>query len=277
MVRTTRFVFETTGGSPTFHIPFPLSSLTALAGVHPDGSTSELEDIELIFRNIGGTPTFHVGGAEIGVESGAAWDYNTVIGPVLQARLKAKGEQVSGFGEVRVKVEEEEARIPQNAKGKENDKTGSVNSQRGNLPTANQQPQNHSAPGVLIKQVSAASREHRSFSAEEASALARGTRLHVLDAVEARGRQDFALLCAPAQPAERRLTIEEQVEWNRIWQALLRLDRIFSGPLRDNDALRKRSEEMMADGARRVRDERKQQGNVQQPGKNPCGLGALTR
>ncbi|KAF8168832.1 hypothetical protein K438DRAFT_1983687 [Mycena galopus ATCC 62051] len=114
MPRTTTIIFKTLGGSPVFHVPFPISTLPALAGVPGDDN----EDVKLVFRNRRGRPTFHVGGAEIGVSPADAWDSATVI-----HGRKAKAEQggAEGTPQVRVKVEEGTPRTPakRNGKGKE--------------------------------------------------------------------------------------------------------------------------------------------------------------
>jgi hypothetical protein len=122
MARTTTFIVETTGGSPVFHIPFPISSLGALAGIQGDGQ--ENENVKFVFRNRGGTPTFHVGGAEVGVSPADAWDYATVVKAVMrERRLKVEGQSERaaegvGMPQVRVKVEEDTPRMPAKTKRK---------------------------------------------------------------------------------------------------------------------------------------------------------------
>lgn len=124
MVRTTTFIIETTGGAPIFHIPFPISSLGALAG-----TGHESENVKFVFRNVGGTPTFHVGGAEVGVPPDA-WDYAKVVKAVMgERRVKAERELAVGGVEtphVRVKVEDETPRMPATVKGKEQEGEGAA-------------------------------------------------------------------------------------------------------------------------------------------------------
>ncbi|KAJ7445998.1 hypothetical protein B0H11DRAFT_394981 [Mycena galericulata] len=276
MARRTRVVIETTGGSPIFHIPFPLSSLAALAEVNPHGSDTQSENVELIFRNIGGKPTFHVGGAEVGVAPQEAWDYATVVKAVMQARSNADTGRTED-GQVRVKVEEESPRIPHHAKGKGKERKGRTESRRrvneqaqaSQSQTTNAQSQipdhNIDVPTTMPPP------SQRSISAEEHAALRRGLPLHILDEVYAQGRRDFAAQCAPLQSPDRPLTRDEAAEWHALWEALLHLDRVFSGPLRDNDALKVRRDMMMDEAERRVKAKYREQANKNRSGR-PSGV-----
>ncbi|KAJ7924698.1 hypothetical protein B0H13DRAFT_1977400 [Mycena leptocephala] len=73
----------------------------------------------------------------------------------------------------------------------------------------------------------------RPYSREEQHALRTGTvTVESLEEVYENGRRDFALQCAPSQPADRSLTAEEDAEYLKLWETLLHLDRVFSGRLR---------------------------------------------
>ncbi|KAJ6575785.1 hypothetical protein DFH09DRAFT_1151069, partial [Mycena vulgaris] len=228
---TTKFIIETTGGAPVFHIPFPISALGALAGVDPRGGSGSVsatgkgshresgdrgqrempnvdEDVQFIFRNKGGTPTFHVGGADIGVCAADAWDLTRVVRAVMRGRAAAEGD-------VTVKVEEGTAGVPLEEPVEET----------------------RTCP----------------YSREELAAIARGSLTRAtFAAVYAEGRADFALQCDPASPPDRALSAAEEREWRVLWEALLHLDRVFTGPLRDNVALKRRSDRMIEAAARRA-------------------------
>ncbi|KAF7344050.1 Aldo-ket-red domain-containing protein [Mycena venus] len=218
----------------SFTSPSPISTLGALTDGHDDAN----EKVKFVFRNTGGTPTFHVGGAEVGVAPGDAWDYATVVKAVMrERRLKAGGEETP---QVRVKVEEETPRMLMKEKGK------GAERQR----ECNEQGSSKSAMDVTSTPVPPS----RQFSREELDALRRGSlTLDCFDEVYEQGRQDFAFALDPSQPLTRALTEEEETEWHALWEALLRMDRMFHGPLRDNNALIRRSEEMVAAAAQRVR------------------------
>ncbi|KAJ7257552.1 hypothetical protein B0H12DRAFT_1111164 [Mycena haematopus] len=244
MPRTTTLIIETLGGAPVFHIPFPISTLPFLAGVsreekgleqppNDNNDTTEPEHVNLIFRNRGGTPTFHVGGAEVGVGPADAWDYTRVIKAVMAGRAaRVAGE--NGL-DVRVKVEEETPRVPSKGKGKEKERQ-----REGQEAMAEQDGRQGTSLHPL--------------SAEERYALSRGSlHLRTLQQIRAQGQEEFALALDPALPTTRALSPEEEKGWWALWDALLKLDRWFWGPLRDIDALQARSEAMVAAAAERVR------------------------
>ncbi|KAJ7635839.1 hypothetical protein DFH06DRAFT_1220564 [Mycena polygramma] len=247
MPRSTTFIIETTGGAPVFHIPVPIS----LLGEH--------ENVKFVFRNFGGTPTFHVGGAEVGVGPGDAYDYPATIKAVIRARrikrereeqelvmledgVVAAGPSSQGTPQVRMKLEEETPRVPKRSKGKEKAREDDAEGDAGQ--------------GGSTSAVSGASNTTDAVpsSPEEVLALQRGS-LHVGNFAEVyeQGRQDFALRCAPSQPSDRALTSEEEKEWRLLWEAVLVLDRENWGPTRDPDELKRRSEEMIVAAARRAR------------------------
>ncbi|KAJ6620478.1 hypothetical protein B0H10DRAFT_2021740 [Mycena sp. CBHHK59/15] len=227
MSRTT-FVIETTGGSPVFHIPVPLSLLTAAPG-----------SVKYVFRNRGGNPTFHVGGAEVGVSAADAWDYGTVVRGVREARImKLEGTAAAQKKNVDVraiKTEEGTPRISRKDKGKEQD----IGYER--RPAEADCPPEPTDPPVP-----------RNY--EEVSAILRGSLTpQTLRDVYERGKREFALQCAPTLPPDRTLNAAEEAEYAPLWEALLKLDRLSAGPERDIDALKRRSDEMVAAAVARVR------------------------
>ncbi|KAF7373963.1 hypothetical protein MSAN_00608800 [Mycena sanguinolenta] len=250
MARITTLIIETLGGAPVFHIPFPISTLPLLAGVSSglsqgngleqgenrtphNKSGTELEHVNLVFRNHGGTPTFHVGGADVGVGPSDAWDYTRVINAVMKGRAA----RVAGDNgvDLRVKVEEESPRIPSRAKGKERQRDGDG--------------AEHAGPR---RQTSESRR--RPLSTEERLALVRGSiALSALPAMRAEGMAEFAVLVDPTRPVGEPLSPEEDEEWWTLWDALLRMDRWFFGPLRDKEALQARTDVMLTAAAARVR------------------------
>ncbi|KAJ7063380.1 hypothetical protein C8F01DRAFT_1132784 [Mycena amicta] len=110
--------------------------------------------------------------------------------------------------------------------------------------------------GVHIKleeQSPRLSRARRPYTPEETHALARmAFSVATYPQLYEEHRQTFARECAPSLPASRVLTAPEEAECRALWEALLRLDRIFSGPLRDVDALQQRCHEMLEAAARRL-------------------------
>ncbi|KAJ7087085.1 hypothetical protein C8R44DRAFT_991376 [Mycena epipterygia] len=288
MARTTTFVIETTAGAPVFHIPFPISTLAEFAGASSTGDSEGPEHVEFIFRNSGGTPTFHVGGAEVGVSSADAWDYATVVRRVMRARearvkAEAGGNAVAGSStgdgvqvEVRIKEEHETPRILQKGKRKtrevqetsaedtprpQKDKRKARNAQRSANPATNTQNTNdiiEPTPVPNTQDMNASLPPppislNRPYSHEETLAFERGS---LTDESFAKtyngGRRDFAAQCDPSQPPHRPLTPEEEAEWGRLWEALLRLDRVSCGPSRDIAALTRQGDEMLAAAARRL-------------------------
>ncbi|KAJ7092333.1 hypothetical protein B0H15DRAFT_833546 [Mycena belliarum] len=272
MPHNVTFIIETTGGAPVFHLPCPLSSFSALA-------EAAQTNIEFIFRNHGGTPTFHVGGAEVGLIPERAWDIGTVVRGVMDARARAAGEEVV------VKLEEGMPRVALKAKGKEREREGEehANDERGeqssNFATARppqpaecshrgeaaqgaqlsslvtvRPPQRATDPDVRDTSAHAPSDlplVARALTCEEADAVARGSLEADFANIIQNGREDFAYVCDPAQPPTRHLTPAEEAEWPRLWDALLHLDRVFSGPLRDTQALMRRCAAMEEAAARR--------------------------
>ncbi|KAJ7873477.1 hypothetical protein B0H14DRAFT_2719672 [Mycena olivaceomarginata] len=253
MARTISFIIETLDGAPVFHIPFPISYSGALAGVG-----NENENVKFVFRNRGGTPTFHVGGAEVGVSSADAWDYATVVNAVMRERRvksekdRAVGSGVAGSPQVRVKVEEETPKIPGKGqdKGKQRQREGGSSAATGvqntdrviDISTPRRPPVPGSQPAVL-----------RQYSREERDAFRRHSlTVETLEEVYETSRQQFAFAIDPSQPVTRPLTAEEGAEWHRLWDSLLHMDRVFAGPLRDAEALQRRSEDMIAAAAERV-------------------------
>ncbi|KAJ7618115.1 hypothetical protein DFH06DRAFT_1237085 [Mycena polygramma] len=247
MPRSTTFIIETTGGAPVFHIPVPIS----LLGEH--------ENVKFVFRNFGGTPTFHVGGADVGVGPGEAYDYATTTVAVMRERrikleregqelvmledgVAASGPSSEGTPQVRMKLEEETPRVPKRSKGKEKAREHDAEGDAGQ--------------GGSTSAFTGASNTTDAVpsSPEEVLALQRGS-LHVDNFAEVyeQGRQDFALRCAPSQPSDRALTSDEEKEWRLLWEAVLVLDRENWGPTRDPDELKRRSEEMIVAAARRAR------------------------
>ncbi|KAJ7696948.1 hypothetical protein B0H17DRAFT_1328978 [Mycena rosella] len=275
MDHKTTFTIETTGGSPVFHLPFPLASFAALA------EDSDTGHVEFVFRNIGGTPTFHVGGSEVGVSPGDAWNYPGVVRRVMEARARAMG------GEVTVKLEEGTPRIPAADKGKKKRgdirrqaedaehrnedpattnsiPTDSQNETAGRMPrlplmqskdtgrnTADTTARTHEYPATIIQNENAA--PPRTYSREEIAAMQRGSLSRSgYDEVLEAGRFDFALLCDPSHAPSRPLTTLQKIEWSLLWDALLHLDRVFTGPMRDDNAVKLRWDAMMAAAARRT-------------------------
>ncbi|KAJ7153269.1 hypothetical protein C8R46DRAFT_1357168 [Mycena filopes] len=281
--RTTSVIIETTGGAPVFHIPFPLSSMAHI---------SDTGDVQLIFRNSGGTPTFHVGGAEVGVAPKDAWDYGSVVHAVMEERKRrvaAPGGVGAGAGDVNVKVEENTPRMPgkTSAKGKEREREREPEVETANQEETNDEnsaPQRTETDGLEVDEPESPQRDRgsdhsfllrsspnpnpmssisnpsaksslptRPLTQEERAALHRGslTRYTFGDIYED-GRQDFAFTCEPKLPANRALTEAEESEWAPLWEALLKLDRVFNGPLRDITGLKRRSDEMMTEAAQRA-------------------------
>ncbi|KAJ7089036.1 hypothetical protein C8R43DRAFT_1050661 [Mycena crocata] len=284
MAHITAIVIEVTGGSPLFHIPVPLSAIPGLSGGTArrggDGNTqagssndAPDEKFQLVFRIKDGSPTFHIGGAEVGVSAADAYNYATALRGVVKARSKAKETRdraagLAAFGSrdirvdetprVRVKVEEETPRIPQRDKGKKRER------EKKQVEPAH--AVGHAVMDVRAIAVPTASsvsppspttfrRENREYTEEEQAAFARGSlTLENFAEVYAEGQHDFAVECAPSEPGGRKLSDIEDTEWRELWESLLHLDRIFSGPLRDNDRLKLRSDKMMAAAARRVHE-----------------------
>ncbi|KAJ7730152.1 hypothetical protein B0H16DRAFT_1585571 [Mycena metata] len=238
MARTTSVIIETTGGSPVFHIPFPLSAM-----VHVGDNANE---VQLIFRNSGGNPTFHVGGADMGVAAGDAWDYGTVVKAVMSERRRVAAGGVAG--DVRVKVEDVTPRIQGKAKGKRKERR----IEAGTQVEHERETEASIAPDNLRFQPDGDSPSHpmssisnllpslpdRPLTREERSALDRGSLSHeTFASIYEDGRQDFAFTIDPSLPVNRDLTASEEIEWIQLWEALLRLDRVYSGPLRGKFAL----------------------------------------
>ncbi|KAJ7196995.1 hypothetical protein GGX14DRAFT_671520 [Mycena pura] len=250
MQQATTIVIETTGGAPVFHIPFPISTLNSLGS---GGAASE--NVKFVFRNSGGTPTFHVGGAAVGVSLTEAWDYATVARAVMQ-RVKTKGEPSSAVAPdgVQIKIEEETPRMLMKDKRMSREPEAEANEQRG------------SEAAIDITDLTTPRRPSRcvavrQYSREESDALKRGSlTVETFDDAYKEGRQDFAYFCDPSKPLNRTLSVTEENEWRLLWEALLRLDRLFSGPLRNLEALKQRTDEMMVDAAQRVHE--KQQKRV---------------
>ncbi|KAJ6521988.1 hypothetical protein B0H19DRAFT_683918 [Mycena capillaripes] len=109
----------------------------------------------------------------------------------------------------------------------------------------------------------------RNYSREEQEALQRGSlTIATLPGAYAEGRRGFAHQCKPELPDTRVLSAEEDVEWRALWDEMLRLDRWFSGPLRDThviEALQRRSDELMAAAVQRLRS------RVPAPSENTAG------
>ncbi|KAJ7038991.1 hypothetical protein C8F04DRAFT_332784 [Mycena alexandri] len=228
MARTTSVIIETTGGSPVFHIPFPLSAMVHIG--------DNANDVQLIFRNSGGNPTFHVGGADVGVAAGDAWDYGTVVRAVMSERRRVAAGGVAE--DVRVKVEEVTPRMSVKAKGKGKEREiAEVTDEQGTeariLPDDLSSQQD--SPSHPMSSISnpLSSFPNRPLTREERSALARGSlsRQNFAGIYED-GRQDFAFTINPSLPVNRDLTAPEEIEWIQLWEALLRLDRVYCGPLR---------------------------------------------
>ncbi|KAJ7435393.1 hypothetical protein FB451DRAFT_1571570 [Mycena latifolia] len=256
---TTTFIIETTGGTPTFHLPLPLSSFATVADL---GAGS----VQFLFRNKGGSPVFHVGGAEVGVSTGEAWTLERVVKGVMEERRRA-GEEVT----VRVIVEEEEVQIPQIAKWKENRKGKERRREAEFVSRADRGKSSRPEPTddtprptkKRRREVDAALPQARTYTPEERAALSRGSlTADAYDEFITEGRADLLLACHPApspsslspltlhSPAPL-LSAEEEAEWPRLWDALLHLDRVFTGPLRDNIALKRRSDAMIEAAALR--------------------------
>ncbi|KAK7042101.1 Aldo-ket-red domain-containing protein [Favolaschia claudopus] len=221
MTRTTTFIIETTGGSPTFHIPFPISSLAALAS---SSTNNPHENVKFLFRNSGGRPTFHVGGAEVGVSSAEAWDYATVVEAVMGQRRKRLPLGL-GTPNVRVKVEEETPGVAMvgsgKGKGKRKEKETPID------------PADEDPSTLRSRLSSPAAAQRRQFTREELHALARGSlAIDSIDGIENDGRQDFLYTIDPSLPPDRPMAADEQAEWTPLWNDLLHLDRVFCGPLR---------------------------------------------
>ncbi|KAJ7279175.1 hypothetical protein C8J57DRAFT_1713060 [Mycena rebaudengoi] len=174
--------------------------------------------VKFVFRNIGGTPTFHVGGAEVGVGDEDAWDLGRVVRAV---------------GERRVKIEEEEQRLwidSGNGGAGSGDVRVWVKEEEGEQPLPPPHP----------------------LTAEERLAFARASLTSSnFPAVFYDGRREFALECAPALPADRALSAREEKEYDRLWDALLRMERV-AGAQMDVDTLRQRTGEMMSEAVARV-------------------------
>ncbi|KAJ6521883.1 hypothetical protein B0H19DRAFT_684454 [Mycena capillaripes] len=253
MPRTTTFVFDTTGGAPVFHIPIPISSLAALTG---DDSDGEPQHVKFVFRNSGGNPTFHVGGAEVGIGPGEVLDYATVARAVMCKRhVEAEAEKhaLLGVGEgvqVQVEIEEETPRVPRAGKGKEREREAEkiqgadLAYQIIDVSTPRPPPAFRSIPS------------RRNYSREEQEALQRGPlTIATLSGAYEEGRREFALQCTPELPDTRMLSAEEDAEWRALWDEMLRLDRWFSGPLRDTHvikALQRATDELTAAAVQRL-------------------------
>ncbi|KAF7294863.1 Aldo-ket-red domain-containing protein [Mycena indigotica] len=181
----------------------------------PISNLSDYENVEFHFRNTGGNPTFYIGPAEVALNDKDAVDYTTVIRAVTKARSEAKEFRLAEG--VQVKIEDRTPHISRN-KGK----------QREDQPTK--------------------------YSAEELRAFSRGAFTTVAAYAQQYEdhRQDFAVSCQPSLPATRVLTDAENTICRELWEALLRLDRIFSGPLRDVAALQSRQDEMFEAAVKRL-------------------------
>ncbi|KAJ6485408.1 hypothetical protein C8R47DRAFT_1130092 [Mycena vitilis] len=244
MPRTTTFIIETTGGAPVFHIPVPISLL------------DEHENVRFVFRNFGGTPTFHVGGADVGVAPGEAYDYITTTVAVMRERriklekegqdmlqdgMGAAGSSSQGTPQVRIKLEEQTPRVPKRSKGKEKAREDDA---EGDSDQAGSKSAVGGAPNATDAVPS---------SPEELLLIERGSvELENFAEVYEHARQDFALRCAPSEPPDRTLTSVEEKEWRLLWEAVLALDRENCGPTRDPEELRHRSEEMIVAAVRRA-------------------------
>ncbi|KAK6988571.1 hypothetical protein R3P38DRAFT_2660404 [Favolaschia claudopus] len=242
MTRTTTFIIETTGGSPTFHIPFPISSLAALASSSSSNNKNnnnnphENENVKFLFRNSGGRPTFHVGGAEVGVSSAEAWDYATVVEAVMGQRRKRLPLGL-GTPNVRVKVEEETPGVAMVGSGK-----GKGKEKEKERPIENVDEDPSTSRSRLP---SPAAAQRRQFTREELHALARGSlAIDSIDRIENDGRQDFLYTIDPTLPPDRPLAADEQAEWTPLWNDLLHLDRVFCGPLRGAKGVAKGKDKM---------------------------------
>ncbi|KAF8189249.1 hypothetical protein K438DRAFT_1971893 [Mycena galopus ATCC 62051] len=209
MPRTTTIVFDTSGGSPVFHVTFPISTLPALAGM----SGNETEDVKLVFHNRGGRPIFHIGGAEIGVTPADAWDSATEANAAMHGRGGSAEEGgVDGTPPVRVSVEEDTPRIPANQKGKGKEVQEDMARESSNW-SSNVQKEISSFPSrdasptaqLLVPQ---------QYSYEEQEALIRGfLTLDCFEDVYQQGREEFAFALDPSQPIARPLLAEEEAEW----------------------------------------------------------------
>ncbi|KAJ7917772.1 hypothetical protein B0H13DRAFT_1994392 [Mycena leptocephala] len=172
-----------------------------------------------------------------------------------ERRLKVEGQSERaaegvGMPQVRVKVEEDTPRMPAKTKRKGQEREV----ERGNEPGGSRLGAITPNPTNVID-VSTPHRppRRRLYSREEQHALRTGTvTVESLEEVYENGRRDFALQCAPSQPADRSLTAEEDAEYLKLWETLLHLDRVFSGSLRDVEGLQKRADELMVAAALRV-------------------------
>ncbi|KAF8168851.1 hypothetical protein K438DRAFT_1983702 [Mycena galopus ATCC 62051] len=141
-----------------------------------------------------------------------------------------------------VQVKIEVGLVTRNEKGKE--WQGRVVEQGSSKSAATQ------IPSIPPREASPVPRQH---PLEERDALVRWSlTLDCFEEVYQVGREDFAFALDPSLPVARPLNVEEEAEWRRLWAALLRMDRMFSLPFRDHDALKAHSEEMVAAAAEHV-------------------------
>ncbi|KAF7305101.1 Aldo-ket-red domain-containing protein [Mycena kentingensis (nom. inval.)] len=228
---TTTFIIETTAGSPVFHIPAPISNL------------STTENVCFHFKNLGGTPIFYVGRAEVGVTAADAVDYVGVVRRVAEQRQqRAAGQLPQG---VRIKMEQASPFVPISRKGKERERAVPQPTLvfQQELAPRTPTPQRHPSPRPAQRQP---------LTKEEHHAFARGSLTWETYAnFRAQVREEFAGQLNPMLPVTRKLGEEEEDVAAELWDDILRLDRVFSGPLRDVAALEVRYHKIIQAAAER--------------------------
>nr|GAT53243.1 predicted protein [Mycena chlorophos] len=237
------YTFDVSDGSPVVHIPFPIDHLAS-------------EDITFQFIVKGGNPIFFVGPAEVGIEGAEnVKDYDAVMRAVLAARRPKVEEQRVEMPQIEEPPEDEGELGPAE---NEFEQEGFVQDYPANehthggphlLPPDSDSDEQSPPPRPRIRV-----KDPADWTDEERDAFRRGALTHSTysDLYEA-CRLSFALECAPSLEPARDLTEYEEEELDKLWNAILRVDRLFSGPNRDIEALMGHRVAMTKYAADRVR------------------------